>query len=85
MALDNEQALFEGSGYYPMGYTMLYCVANVDDCGASIPLYRYYSPDLQGISSFFFSPNWLIDVLKQYWLFIYNINSKIFVGKILML
>ena len=53
MALDNEQALFEGSGYYPMGYTMLYCVANVDDCGASIPLYQYYSYELQGISSFF--------------------------------
>ena len=52
MASDNERALYEGSGYSDMDYIMLYCVANADDCGASIPLYQYYSSELQGTTSY---------------------------------
>ncbi|PAV74751.1 hypothetical protein WR25_15352 [Diploscapter pachys] len=47
MAPDSERALYEGSGYIDMGYIMLYCVPNLMDCGATIPLYQYYSSDLQ--------------------------------------
>ncbi|PAV59467.1 hypothetical protein WR25_13570 [Diploscapter pachys] len=47
IASDSERTLYEGKGYTDMGYIMLYCVANEYDCGATIPLYQYYSSDLQ--------------------------------------
>ncbi|PAV84479.1 hypothetical protein WR25_18287 [Diploscapter pachys] len=47
MAPDSERALYEGSGYIDMSYIMIYCVANTYDCGATIPLYQYYSSELQ--------------------------------------
>ena len=75
MASDNERDLYEGSGYYDMEYIMLYCVANVYDCGATIPLYQYYSSDLQGISSFFSPQIGLLPaVLRQLWLYLSMIS-----------